>query len=224
MRAHNRNRSICMAMVLLLVLSVSFIPHADIVRAAAPAHAVQAPAAFTYNLLSEGFEQAGFPPPGWTAQSIGGGGAWNRATDTVAPSGFGVHNGLYLAYFNSFITPIGAAARLYTPQLDFTAPRTYTLSFWMYHNADLPFAADELQVEINTGSGWVNVGAPLPRYAIPQDWAQHTVDLSAYAGNMVNVGFRGISAFGFDIHIDDVLIYAQSDGPTYLLYLPLVMH
>ncbi|MCX7854739.1 MAG: carboxypeptidase-like regulatory domain-containing protein, partial [Anaerolineae bacterium] len=68
---------------------------------------------------------------------------------------------------------------------------------------------DRLQVQVSTngGASWTNVGSPIPRYDGSTGWKEHVVDLSAY-GNQpdLRVGFLGISGYGNDIHIDDVVL------------------
>ena len=222
MKKPNPNLSHLLALALLVILSVSFLPQTQAVRAVGPADRAAGPVPITTILRSEGFEESSFPPPGWATQAIGGSTEWQRTNDTGYPPGLGTHGGLWLAYFNSLTAPAGSAARLYTTQLDFTASRSYFISFWMLNDYSLPSAADEVQVEVDPGTGFVAVGAPILRYAPSRDWAQHIVDLTAYAGNMVRVSLKGISDFGYDIYIDDITIYATTPG--YQLFLPLVKH
>jgi uncharacterized repeat protein (TIGR01451 family) len=75
-----------------------------------------------------------------------------------------------------------------------------------------------VQVSTDGGTTWVNVGAPIPRYDGSTGWKQHVVDLSAYAGQPdVRLGFLGISAYGNDVHIDDVVVSAP---PTTVCHRP----
>ncbi len=81
------------------------------------------------------------------------------------------------------------------------------LRFWMYHDTGWSLLNDSLQVQVSTsgGASWTNVGAAIPRYDGSTSWKEHTVDLSAYSTQTdLRVGFLGISAYGNDIHIDDV--------------------
>lgn len=85
------------------------------------------------------------------------------------------------------------------------------LRFWMYHDTQYSALNDQLQVQVSTngGASWTNVGAAIPRYDGSTGWKEHVVDLSAYSTQVdLRVGFLGISGWGNDIHIDDVVLGA----------------
>ena len=66
-----------------------------------------------------------------------------------------------------------------------------------------------MQVSANGGSSWENVGAPIARYDGTLGWAKHTVDINAYTGvgmTDVRIGLLGISEYGNDIHVDDLVV------------------
>jgi hypothetical protein len=72
----------------------------------------------------------------------------------------------------------------------------------------------------------VDVGAPINRYDGSTGWKQHLVDLSAYASQVdLRIGLLGISAYGNDVHVDDLQM--GSCQPQVELsnkvYLPVVM-
>jgi len=76
----------------------------------------------------------------------------------------------------------------------------------MYHDTGYSTSADRVQVQVNTGSGWVNAGSAVNRYDGSTGWKQHTIDLTAYKGFTVQLGFLGISAFGNNEFIDDITV------------------
>jgi len=83
----------------------------------------------------------------------------------------------------------------------------------MYHDTVYSTSNDRIQVQVSTngGSSWANVGTAVSRYNGSTGWQQHTINLSAYAGvSTVRIGLHAISAYGNDIHIDDVSIIEQS--------------
>ena len=80
----------------------------------------------------------------------------------------------------------------------------------MYHDTAYSSSADKVQVQVSTnGTTWTNVGSAISRYRSAAGWAQETVDLTAYKGQTVQVAFLGISAYGNDVHVDDVTVTAQ---------------
>lgn len=157
-------------------------------------------------LFSNGFESS----TGWaTAQVSGTTGAWTYVTSGTLPTA-SPHGGSYLAKFNSYDATSGNQTRVYqtTGFAISSSVASATLKFWMYHDTGYSTSADKVQVQVNTGSGWVNVGTAVNRYDGSTGWKQATIDLSAYKGTTVQLGFLGISAYGNNEFIDDVTVTA----------------
>ena len=159
-------------------------------------------------LFTNGFEAS----TGWaSAQVSGTAGAWTLATSGPYPSA-SPHGGSYLADFNSYTSSSGSQTRYYRTA-GFAIASTYTtatLTFWMYHDTGYSTYADQVQAQVSTnGTTWTNVGTAVARYNGTTGWAQVTVDLSAYKGQTVQLGFLGISAYGNDEYLDDVTVVAQ---------------
>ncbi len=157
----------------------------------------------------ENFDGAALPglPPNWASVDVNGTtGEWATNNGTRHPGGYPAHSSPNLAFFNSWTATSGHSTRLYrTVGVNMTTVSP-ALTFWMYHDTQYTHN-DRLQVQVSTNGGttWTNVGAAIPRYDGSTGWKQHTVDLSAYASQPdLRVGFLGISAYGNDIHIDDV--------------------
>ena len=155
-------------------------------------------------LFSNGFESAG---SGWaTAQVSGTGGAWTFVTSGTLPTA-SPHGGSYLAKFNSYDAASGSQTRVYRTT-GFAIPSTatsVTLTFWMYHDTGYSTSADRVQVQASTGT-WASVGSAVNRYDGSTGWKQHTIDLTAYKGTTIQLGFLGISAFGNNVFVDDVTV------------------
>ncbi len=159
-------------------------------------------------LFSDGFEST----TGWGSVSVSGSTAsWSQAASGSYPSA-SPHGGSYLADFNSYSANAGDTARIYRTS-GFAVAGTYTtvtLTFWMYHDTGYSSYNDQVQVQVSTnGTTWTNVGSPISRYNGSTGWAQSTVDLSAYKGQTVYLGFLGISGYGNDEYLDDVSVTAQ---------------
>jgi hypothetical protein len=154
-------------------------------------------------LFSNGFEAS----TGWaTVQVSGTGGAWTYVTSGTLPTA-SPHGGSYLAKFNSYDASSGSQTRIYRTT-GFAIPGTATaatLTFWMYHDTGYSTYPDKVQVQVSTGT-WANVGAAINRYDGSTGWKQHTIDLTAYKGTTIQLGFLGISGFGNNEFIDDVLV------------------
>jgi len=154
-------------------------------------------------LFSNGFESS----TGWaTAQVSGTAGAWTFATSGTLPTAT-PHGGSYLAKFNSYDSASGSQTRIYQTT-GFAIPSTATsatLKFWMYHDTGYSTSADKVQVQVSTGT-WASVGTAVNRYDGSTGWKQHTIDLTAYKGTTIQLGFLGISAYGNNEFIDDVIV------------------
>jgi hypothetical protein len=169
------------------------------------------------SFFTENFDSATPPalPAGWAQVDVSGtSGDWATRTSTRYPSGQPPHSPPNLAFFNSWTASNGNSTRLYrTSGLDLSSVTGALLNLWMYHDTGYSSSNDRLQVQISTdgGTSWTDVGAAISRYDGSIGWKQHTVDISAFAGLAdVRLGLLGISAYGNDVHIDDVEIFSTS--------------
>jgi hypothetical protein len=157
----------------------------------------------------ENFDGVSAPaiPAGWTVTDVSGtAGDWKTATATVHPSGQPPHSAPNLVYFNSYTAPSGNSTRLWKNTAD-TIPggQSGFVGFWMYHDTGYSGSADRVQVQYSTDGGttWVNAGSPVNRYDGTTGWKYHLVELTGASGS-VNIGLLGISAYGNDVHLDEV--------------------
>jgi M6 family metalloprotease-like protein len=169
-------------------------------------------------IVSNGFEMSGW----YYAQTVGTTAYWYYATGSSHPAGISPYGGSNMALFNSYTATSGDQARLW---LDTSFPisaaySAVTLSFWMYHDTAYPGVADRIQPQISTngGSSWTDLGSPVYRYDGTTGWAEVTRDLSAYRGQSnVLIGFLGISGYGNDIHIDEMVVSGTASAQNVLI-------
>jgi hypothetical protein len=156
-------------------------------------------------LFSNGFESSG---TGWAVVDTSGtAGNWTYVTSGTLPTS-SPHGGSYMAKFNSYDAASGSQTRVYRTA-GFAIPgtaTTATLKFWMYHDTGYSGSADRVQLQVSTGSTWANVGTAVNRYDGSTGWKQHTIDVTAYKGLTVQLGFLGISAYGNNVFVDDVTV------------------
>jgi len=153
-------------------------------------------------LFSNGFDSS----TGWTTTQVSGtAGAWTFVTSGTLPTA-APHGGTGMAKFNSYDSASGSQTRV-SQTTGFAIPAgTATLKFWMYHDTGYSSSADRVQVQVTTSTTFVNVGTAVNRYDGSTGWKQHTIDLSAYAGQTIKLGFLGISAYGNNVFIDDAIV------------------
>ncbi len=175
----------------------------------------------TLNIL-QNFDSVSPPnlPANWTSVVVNNPGGinpeWFTNAGTHYPPGQPAHSSPNLVYFNSYSVSSGKSARLqYGTAFDFTSYTSANISFWMYH--DTVYSNNDyvqVQVSIDGGINWADVGTPIPRYDGTTGWTQHTIDLSTYIGQpSVMVGILGVSAFGNDCHLDDIIISLLGTSP-----------
>jgi hypothetical protein len=131
------------------------------------------------------------------------------------------HSGSKMAFYDSYDAPSGLQARIYRSS-GFVLPggaTAVTLTFWMNHDDEWPFRVDQVQVQVSTDGGttWSNVGSAILRYDVANPgWVQHTLDLTAYAGDTVVLGFLATSDWGNNMYLDDVLVTGLTPTDTYI--------
>ena len=167
------------------------------------------------NLLTQGFESLPFPPTGWSNARITGPslpGNWARYGNGIAPSQT-PHTGSFQIRFNSHNFGAGTSGDMRTSVLDFTTAGTYTASFWMYRDG---YAAnDKLEVFVNTAQtsiggtllGTINRDRNQSPVVATNGWYQYTFSIPPAFNTATNyIIFKGTSAFGNDLYVDDISI------------------
>jgi hypothetical protein len=139
---------------------------------------------------------------------------WQTSAGRQFPPG-PAHSGANIVRFNSWFTWRGNSARLYTAIRPLDPLFPLEISFWMYHDPSF-VGPDRVQVQVSTDGGatWADVGAAFSVNDGSTGWFQHTVDLSAYAADpSVRIGLLGISEWGWDTNIDDIVITGVQPPP-----------
>jgi hypothetical protein len=191
----------------------SFTLDANLQRCLAPGYGFDVDGVFT------NFDQVAPPslPAGWssvTVQMAPGQPKW--ATNEGTLSGEPAHSDPNLVYFNSAEVFFGGSSRLtYNNPIDLSAVPTTTLTLWMYHDDGAVSSTDFAQVQVSTDSGftWTDAGSRLYRYDGSIGWKQHSISLSAYAGQTIDLGILGVSDGGGYLYLDDILLGAAQCVP-----------
>ena len=149
----------------------------------------------------------------WTVLSfISNTGAFQNGytqNDSLTPRPNGTGSDFFI--FDSWDQGAGTVSRLYSNCISMPASGTSRVSFWMSHDSAFANNLDSLYVIVSNdkGASWTRVGgfqrsdASLSVYT----WLQDSVDISAYNGQTIQVGFEGVSAYGNAFGLDDINIY-----------------
>ncbi len=174
------------------------------------------------------YVQTGNNPIGWTRVQADSN-LWYLAFSAVNPSGATNNVGLIC---NNFGCVPGTEGMVISPEFDFTSLTKPVVHFYTAYRTRTN-QNDSLQVLISLDGGTTFIDVPVPyRKAFnstpslatvaPQSgfynpgaanqWRHETIDLSAYAGvSSIHIGFRGVSAEGSSIWIDDFIVINADD-------------
>ncbi len=190
--------------LLLLVFGGSYTQAREIQRPLLQPQTLLVPTTY----VNESFDSAIFPPLNWSTTIITTTDTpdpeWTYVTSATRPTAQ-PHTGTGMAHFNSYATINGNAARLSIV----ITPTTTVLraSFWYYHSAIFPTSADKLLVQTSSDGQNYTTHASYPRYRATDGWTQYQLDLPfANLGQPFYLGFLGISDFGANLLLDDVVI------------------
>lgn len=193
------------------------------------------PAIYSFPYV-ESFDGTAFAPLGWANVNTSGPGVpgiWDRVTAGVYPV-VTPHSGPAMARFASWTYNTGTRANLVTPPLVLTGD-TYKVDFWMYRDAEYFSNPDLVNVHYNTAPdltgatllGTINRSSALAPVVAVDGWYEYSFNLPAAVGTAYVI-FEGVSAYGNDIHVDDVeialipptpaTVVAPLDGATGLGY------
>lgn len=100
-------------------------------------------------------------------------------------------------------------ANLITPCINLETATTPSLCFWYHMNGA---NMGELHVDVKSNGVWVDDIMPTIAGNQGDFWTRTSVDLTPYAGQVINLRFRGITGNGFrgDMALDDIFV---SEGP-----------
>jgi uncharacterized repeat protein (TIGR01451 family) len=144
---------------------------------------------------------------------------WKVSTSLTYPT-LTPTSGTHAATFISYSISSGNAGTMFRTQgLDLSGygGQTVLFEFQMSHDSGYSDSNDTIQACISTDGGttWTLLDSPFSRYQEgAAGWTKRTIDISAYTGTGftdVRVGLLGTSAYGNNIHIDDVVV--RSAGP-----------
>lgn len=146
-------------------------------------------------------------------------GSW-QLTDSLAP-----HGGDNFFLFNSYDFGPGISSRLFSNCVTLGTPPnggscTSSLSFWMSHDSSFATSDDSVYISISSDGGntWNRItgfGRFSSDFFTPA-WQQEIVDLAAFQGQTIQIGFDGVSNFGNSIGIDDIEIFSDCILPVTL--------
>ncbi|MCH8904076.1 MAG: S8 family serine peptidase [Bacteroidetes bacterium] len=104
-------------------------------------------------------------------------------------------------------------AMVVSPCIDLTTAGAPELTFWYNMNG---VSMGSLHLDISTGTSWTeDIISPISGNK-GSSWFEKSVDLTAYAGSIINLRFRGITGSGYlsDLALDDIVIVDVAVAPV----------
>ena len=158
---------------------------------------------------AENFENASFPPVGWTTADLDGGGSYWTATTSYNHTTSGSKSA---EHTYSSATP-DQDGWLVSPPLTLPADKDMVLSFWNYNQypSDMVYNGVLINSVADPNDlGWVELwSADSPS----QSWTQEQISITAYAGQTIFLAFvyQGYNADAW--YVDDLEVYESYDYP-----------
>ncbi|MFA6201032.1 MAG: choice-of-anchor J domain-containing protein, partial [Bacteroidales bacterium] len=150
----------------------------------------------------------------WTINSSAISANWTSETSGTWPTAT-PHSGSNMIMFNSNNISSGGWSTIYSPILDFPNNQ-YQVSFWLFKDDDASYltTADRVELYINstaseTGAtllGTVNRSINLAPIQTSIGWYQYSYTLPAGITGNQYVILKGISLYGRNIYVDDVMV------------------
>ncbi len=224
----NKNSFIALFIILILGMSANaFAADIDIkpveqaVNRVAVPRTIQSPIVTERTITTfpwvESFEDATFPPTDWIIYNPDGTVNPTTQSDTQAKTG------TYSLRFSSMAHSTDHNRYARSPEIDLTGLTNPTLRFWARkYNSD----PEELYVGISTTltdsvqdyTNWVSATSILTN----TEFNSYELDLSAYAGQTIHIGFKYYGDYLYYVYLDDVEVYdnltpppcATVDSPT----------
>lgn len=151
------------------------------------------------------FEGTVFPPAGWTKIVQTG----NDITRYAGASANHTYGGNYSARFSSYSSSSDYNQYLFTSPINVTEPYT-NLSFWHLKYGDYEETLEwGIATDTNPSSfTWTPVTLDYMAYQ------KSSIDISAYAGQTVYLGFHYYGDFQYYVYLDDIRIGREFDYPN----------
>ena len=180
--------------------------------------------------FEETFESIGVPPLGWFVNNPDNDITW-EARENIA----GIDGTLTTVAFvdNYSYDAAGEEDQLVTEYFDLTSNTNPVLEFALAKAQYSATLFDTLRVEISTDCG-ISFStiyektdlelSTIPDYstdndwapATPNDWRVESIDLSAYAGEIVFFRFINITGYGNSTHIDNINVTGVLSSPSFI--------
>lgn len=144
-------------------------------------------------------------------------GAYSNGDQTTALAPLGSPTDSAYYFFDSYLTDnTGTESRLFSNCIDLSNATGALLTYFTNHDnvASLAAFADSLYVSISTDRGvtWTRISGtkrPDPSLATGAViWRMESVNLNAYIGQVIQIGFEAVSKFGNVILLDNITIAA----------------
>lgn len=169
--------------------------------------------------LQESFDDATFPPTGWTQAQLNLTGLWARVTSGTSPT-CANHSGAGMLKYNCYSYSNGTSAAIISPNIDLSAASNVSVEFWMYRDAGYATNVDNVEVLINTAAsvtGATSLGViNRPKASSPVEtgadgWYKYSFTIPASFNTVTNyLLFKATGKYGNNIFVDDIKVFTPT--------------
>ena len=169
----------------------------------------------------EDFQSGSYPPYGWSINDAGAAITWAEITGITGSDG----NPTTCSYVNNFAyNNVGAEDAMVTLEMSLTNASAALLTFDVSYARFSAAFTDTMRIDISTdcGSTWTPSGyqkdgltlstagdvAATWAPATAAEWRNDTLNLSAWLGSNILVGFVNVNGFGNNLYIDNINVDA----------------
>lgn len=159
-------------------------------------------------------------PADWTVTTSNVTYPWTRVTTGTYPT-TAPHSGAGMLKYASYSVTSGNWSVLYSPMVSLI--KNATVKFWMNRDNGYLTTADRVEIYANTAAnetgavliGTVNRSINLAPVVATGGWYEYAFDVpSAFNGQDYYLLFKGISAYGNNIYVDDISLAGETFIPS----------
>jgi hypothetical protein len=160
----------------------------------------------------QGFENIAMLPVGWNTEIVSGNFAYEMVSEGSTPD-CSPHDGSNgMAFYRSFSASAGSSALLSSPPVSISDTE-YIVRFWLYRTADIDNKADKIEVYksddpsliSSTLLGTIHRATNFEPVETTEGWFEYSYVFSSNE-SIQYIVFKAISAYGWNMYIDDVTI------------------
>ena len=157
---------------------------------------------------------------GWTTQQVSGTVGAITMTTSSANETTNPYEGTHFVQFNSFSISAGNSTRYQSPNISVGTNENIEIKFHWRNSTSSSYASnlDRVIVQWYDGTTWIDIQTYNRPDATLNGWQEKTCQFNTGNKTTIKIGFRFISAYGYNIALDNLIVSKIVPLPVDLLY------